>query len=111
MVVTEEDLEQKRKKVERLREQIAATEAKASSVLQDESNAIQGASLDAETAKLEAQLAAAREAAKVSNIRGGTADLTETLKAARDAAGEATPPGVTVDTNAGSTADAEKNEG
>ncbi len=98
--VSEEDLEQKRSEVDKLREQIAATQAKADAAVQEQSMVIQAAALDAEKAQLEAQLAAAKEQAKVSNVRSGFADLTETLRAAREAAGGVTPPGVTVDTNA-----------
>lgn len=99
--VTDKDLEQKRASIERLREQITTQEAKASSVVQEQNNAIEMAQLEAEEARLQAQLAAAREQAKVSNIRSGSDALTDTLHAARDAAAEITPPGVAVDTNAG----------
>jgi len=98
--VTENDLEQKRAKVEKLREQIAAAEAKAATAVQDQSNAIEAAALDAEAARLEARLAAAKEQAKVSNVKDGSAELSETLKAAMKAAESYTPPGVAVDTNA-----------
>lgn len=103
--VTEDDLEQKRAKVEKLREQIATAEAKAATATQEQSNAIEAAALDAEAARLEAVLAAAREQAKVSNIKGGAESLTEQLKAAKESAAEFTPPGVTVDTNAGTQSD------
>lgn len=99
--LTEKDLEQKRAKNERLREQIADAEAKAAAATQEQNLAIEAASLDAETARLEAQLAAAKEAAKVSNIRSGAAGplaaAEEQLQAAQ---ANVTPPGVTVDTNA-----------
>ena len=100
MAVSEEDLEQKRREVDKLREQIASTVDKADVSVQEQNNAIQAAQLDAEKARLEAQLASQREAAKVSTIRSGSADLTDTLKAAKEAAAEVTPPGVTIDTNA-----------
>lgn len=99
--LTEKDLEQKRAKNERLREQIADAEAKAAAVSQEQNYTIEGATLDAETARLEARLAAAKEAAKVSNIKGGAAGplaaVEEQLRAAQS---DTTPPGVTVDTNA-----------
>lgn len=101
--LTEKDLEQKRAKNERLRKQIADAEAKAAAAAQEQNLAIEAAALDAETARLEAQLAAAREAAKVSNIRSGAtgplAAVEEQLKAAQAGV---TPPGVVVDTSADS---------
>lgn len=99
--VTDKDLEDKRVKIAKLRDSIASEQAKAASVTQAQSNAIEAAQLDAEAAQLEAQLAAAKEQAKVTTIRSGSADLTETLKDAAKVASEVTPPGVTVDTNAG----------
>lgn len=71
--LTEKDLEQKRARNERLREQIADAEAKAAAVSQEQNFAVEGALLDAEAARLDAQLAAAKEAAKVSNIKAGAA--------------------------------------
>lgn len=100
MAISEEDLEQKRARNNRLREQIAAQEAKASSAIQEQSLTVDAAKLDAETARLEAQLAAAKEQAKVSNIRQGSSDLHEQLVAAKESASAVTPPGVVVDTNA-----------
>ena len=98
---TEKDLEQKRAKNERLREQIADAEAKAAAATQEQSLSLEGLALDAETAKLEARLQAAKEAAKSSNIKSGVegplAAVNDQLEAARDGI---TPPGVTVDTNA-----------
>lgn len=100
MAVSQEDLEQKRSEVDKLRQQIIDTQAKADAAVQAQSNEVEAATLDAEKAKLEAQLAAAKEQAKVSNVKAASANLQSTLKAARDAAGEITPPGVLVDTNA-----------
>lgn len=98
--VTEKDLEQKRARNERLRTQIADAEAKAASASQEQSRSIEAQQLDAETARLEAKLASAKEAAKVSTIKSGAegplAAATEQLKAAQEGT---TPPGVAVDTN------------
>lgn len=98
--LTEKDLEQRRERNTRLREQIAEAEAKAADQLQSQNRAIEAAGLDAETARLEARLAAAKQAAKVSNTKAGAAGplaaVTDQLKAAQ-AGG--TPPGVAVDTN------------
>ncbi|QEM40905.1 MAG: hypothetical protein [Phage AS32] len=100
MAVSDEDLRQKQEKIANLRKQIASQEAKASTAVQEESASVEAARLDTEIARLEAQLSAARESAKVSNIRSGNEGLQSTLKAAKEAAGAKTPPGVTVDTNA-----------
>lgn len=98
--LTDKDLEQKREKNARLREQIAEQEAKAASAAQDQTMQIEASQLDAETARLEAQLAAAKEAAKVSVAKEGAATP---LAAAREqleaAQAGITPPGVAVDTN------------
>lgn len=102
--LTDKDLEQKREKNAKLREQIAEQGAKAASVAQDQTMQIESSQLDAETARLEAQLAAAREAAKSSVVKEGASTP---LAAAREqlAAAQAgvTPPGVAVDTNAETT--------
>ena len=101
--LTDKDLEQKRERNEKLREQIATAEAKAASTVQDHSREIEAAQLDAETARLEKQLAAAKEAAKPSNLKAGAAGPLAAAKAQLEAAQTATtPPGVTVDTNANS---------
>lgn len=111
--LTDKDLEQKREKNAKLREQIAEQGTKAASVAQDQTLQIEAAQLDAETARLEAQLAAAKEAAKVSVAKEGAAAplalAKEQLKAAQSGV---TPPGVAVDTNADAktTADTNTNE-
>lgn len=98
--LTEKDLEQKRAKNDRLREQIAEAEAKAADQLQDQSRAIEGAVLDAETARLESQLAAAKEAAKTANSKSGATGPLAAAEAQLKAAQQGfTPPGVAVDTN------------
>lgn len=99
---TDNELEQKRSKNEKLRDQLAAAQAKTADALSDQNNVIEGKTLDAETARLEAQLAAAKEQAKVSSIRSGNEGTLAAVDAQLEAArGGITPPGVTVDTNAG----------
>jgi sugar/nucleoside kinase (ribokinase family) len=102
MAVTEQDLQKKREKADKLREQIAEAEAQASSAVTNQSNEIEAAQLDAETARLEAQLARAKAAAKVTVVKEGTAgplaaakEQLEAAQAAKDA------PVGPVDTNVG----------
>lgn len=102
MAVTEDDLQKKREKNNKLRQQIAEAEATAATRVQEQNNEIEAKSLDAETARLEAQLAAAKEAAKVASVKSGSAGPLEQmdaqLEAARAAADATVGP---VDTNAG----------
>jgi hypothetical protein len=102
MPVTEKDLEKKRERIAKLREQVASEEAKAATNAADQTREIEVKQLEAEEARLEAQLAAAKEAAKKSAAKEGAtgtlAAVTEQLEAAKT---EVTPPGVAVDTNAG----------
>lgn len=77
--VTEEDLDKKRHGLEKLREQIAEAHASRESREQALSNEISMKQLDAEEARLRAELAAAREAAKASTVKSGTADLLDTI--------------------------------
>ena len=99
-VLSEKDLEQRRDKNAKLREQIAEAQAKASTAAQDQAREIEAAHLDAETARLEAQLAAAREVAKASVVKEASAAPIEAAKAQLAAAKEGvTLPGQTVDTN------------
>lgn len=107
--VTDKDLEQKRNRVEKLREQIAEAEAKAAAAVQDQNNAIEAASLDAEAARLEAQLNAAKERAKAAS-KDGTGPLAAVTAQLEAAQAPTTPPGVAVDTNAGADAQADKKE-
>ncbi len=109
--VTDKDLEQKQEKNQKLREKIADAEALAATRVQDESRVMQAELLDAETARLEAQLSAAKEAAKVTTVREGASALNDQIAEQKAAAeGGVTPPGVAVDTNADKSAD-EKNGG
>jgi hypothetical protein len=103
MPATEKDLDKKRDRIAKLREQVAAEEAKAVQNAAEQSREIESRQLEAEEARLEAQLRAAKEAAKKSaaseGVGGTLAAVKEQLEAAK---AEITPPGVAVDTNAGS---------
>lgn len=114
MAVSEKDLEKKRDRIAKLREQVAAEEAKAEVNAVEQTREIEVRQLEAEEARLEAQLAAAKQAAKKSAASEGantTLDaVSEQLEAAKR---EVTPPGVTVDPNegAGKSAADEKKDG
>jgi len=98
--ISENDLEQKRQHNEKLRQQIADAEAKAAAQVVQVSNELAAAELDAETARLERQLEAARQTAKVSVAREGSASNLDTVKEDLKAAqAGGTPIGVAVDTN------------
>ena len=112
MPISEEDLQKKRDKAEKLREQIAEAEVAATAQAQDQTNVIEAAQLDAELARLEARLAQAKASAKVSVAKEGAAGplaaVQDQLKAAEAAKGNTVGP---VDTNAGVTSDDDKNKG
>lgn len=99
MALTQEDLDSKQARNAKLREQLEETSQKATARVYEKSLDIQGAQLDAEAARLEAQLAAAKEAAKVSNVNAGAGDLLDQAKEDAKADHDFTPPGVAVDTN------------
>lgn len=109
---SQEDLQKKRDKAEKLRAQIAEAETAAATSAQDQSNLIEGAQLDAEVARLEARLAQAKAAAKVSVAKEGAAGplaaVKDQLEAAEAAKSNTVGP---VDTNAGVTSDDDKNKG
>ena len=71
MSVTEEDLEKKRERNEKLRQQIQTEESKRFEREVNLTNELTAAELDAEGARLEAQLAAAKEAGKASVVKSG----------------------------------------
>lgn len=109
MAVEEKDLEQKRAKADKLREQIAEAEAKAAENTTAQQAEIEGAQLDTEIARLERRLAEAKEAAKVSvakeSASGVMDQVTEQLEAA--VAHQQAPIGV-VETPAEKQADEKK---
>lgn len=95
---TEEELDKKRDNNQKLRDQLAETQQKAAAAAYEQGLVVQGAQLDAETAALEAQLSAAKEAAKASNIKAGAAGpLQQANEAAAAVSADITPPGVTVE--------------
>ena len=89
MPISEEDLQKKREKADKLREQIAEAESTAASAVQDQSNVIEAAQLDGEIVRLETRLQQAKAAAKISVAKEGAAGplaaVTEQLEAARAA--------------------------
>lgn len=98
MPTSEEDLEAKRQRNVKLREQIEAEHAKRVTREREAANDIVAVQLDVEGARLESELASAKEAAKVSTIKQGTAAPMANAKDAMAAAVEAqkaaaaTPP-------------------
>lgn len=86
MPTTEEDLQQKRERNEKLREQIAAEEAKRRDRELDLSNQIVGQELDAEGARLEAELASLKESSKVANVKSGAEAPLQSAKEAMEQA-------------------------
>lgn len=108
--VSDKDLEKLRDKNDKLREQIAAAEAESAQKIAEASNAIVAGQLEAENARLEAQLARAKEAAKVTVIREGAAGLAENIDAQLEAAqAAAAAPAGPVDPNVG--VDSDKKNG
>lgn len=82
MATSDEELAKKAEEVERLRQQVAEAEALRESRERGLTNDIQAAELDAEAARLRAELAALKDSAKVSNVReSATPLLTETANA------------------------------
>lgn len=82
MPTSDEDLQKKREEAQRLREQVANEEAKRLEREREATNEIEAATLDAEIAQLKANLAAAKESAKVGVVKGGTS---APIEAAKDA--------------------------
>lgn len=80
MAVTDEDIQKKQDKLAKLREQIADAHATREERESEASNEIIAAQLDAEEARLTAELVAAKESAKKANIRAGAADLLSQVK-------------------------------
>ncbi len=86
MPTSDEEVAAERQRVEKLRNQLA--EARGVRVEREnaQTNDIKAARLRAEAAGLEAELAEAREAAKVGNVRSGSAEIIDTAKEAEKAA-------------------------
>lgn len=78
--VSDKELEAKRAKVAKLRDQITDAESKAAAQVRDQENTIEAAKLDAEAARLELQLEEARQRAKSSTVKEGVAGPVESAK-------------------------------
>lgn len=73
MPTSDEDLQKKSDRVQKLREQVAAEESKRTTRERELANDVTMAQLEAEEAKLEARLAATKEQGKVSAVKEGAA--------------------------------------
>lgn len=78
--VSDEELQAKRDRVAKLREQLANEEAKASVRVREQENAIEAAQLDAEEARLQLQLHNAKEGAKVASVKQGVEPVLTSAK-------------------------------
>jgi hypothetical protein len=79
--VTDEDLAKQQATVEKLREQVADAERTRLDRERSQHNAIRMAELQAEEARLTAQLASARDAAKAGSVQQGAAAPLEAARA------------------------------
>lgn len=95
MAATEKDVQQARKRVDKLNEQLAAERAKGAARIADADNAIRLARLEAEEARLEEELAAAKEVNSAAAVKESVAQTVEQIET-----GGVEPP-----------ADAQTNEG
>ena len=86
MAVTDEEILQKQERVAKLRNDIASAEATQAARVREQENTILATQLDAEAARLEAQLNVTKQNAKVASVKeGASLPLTqakEELKAA-----------------------------
>jgi hypothetical protein len=107
--VTDDDLDQKRQTVEKLREQIAAEDSKKAERTAEQQREIEGAQLDAEVARLQARLNVAQAGSKAAAVKEGASgpivQAQEQLKVAQAQADQANGP---VDTNAGDSGEENK---
>lgn len=71
MPTSDEDLQKLQVEVQKLRDDVAAQEAAAATRARESDNDIAAAQLTAERTRLQAQLAAAKDAAKATNIKSG----------------------------------------
>lgn len=90
MPTTDEELATERKRVEKLRADLAAAQATRLEREADLSNDVAAARLKAEAAALEVELTTAREAAKAANVRAGVAGVIEPAVEAEKASTGAT---------------------
>lgn len=90
MPTSDKDVAAERKRVEKLRDELANATATRVERENAQTNDIKVARLKAEGAALEAELEAAREAAKVSSVRQGVAGVIDPAREAESAADERT---------------------
>ena len=88
MATTDEELDQKRQHVQKLRDQVAQEEAKRIEREADLVNDIAAAQLDAEATRLEAQLAEAKRQNKVNEVKSGASTVLDAIKADQQQANE-----------------------
>lgn len=81
MAITEEELDAKRQRVEKLREQVAAERQKRAARESDLVNEVAAAQLDAEATHLEATLEAERRNNKVAEVKAGAASVLDAVRA------------------------------
>lgn len=79
MPISEDELDKKRAKVEKLRENLAEAQFLREEREREASRDLEAKQLDAEAARLEGELNIAKEMAKVGTIKAGTADLAEVV--------------------------------
>lgn len=110
--VSEEELQQLREHNAKLRKDIADANSKQAENEANRQRELEAIQLGAEAARLEGQLARAKEAAKVTTSREGAATLVESakerLKQEQQAAEQPVGP---VDTNEGRDTDTDKKDG
>lgn len=80
MPTSDKELDKKRQRVEKLREQLASEEAGRVEHAREISNDVVGAQLDAEAARLEGQLAEAKRLGRVTEAKSGASALIEAAK-------------------------------
>ena len=88
MAITDEELDQKRQHVQKLRDQVAQEEAKRTEREADLVNDVTAAQLDAEATRLEAQLDEAKRLNKVGEVKRGASTVLEAIKAEQVQANE-----------------------
>jgi hypothetical protein len=90
MSTTDEELDKERDRIAKLREQIAEANSAREDRERGLTNDIAKAQLQAEGARLEAELAEAKAAAKASTVKAGASDQLEVNREAEKAADERT---------------------
>jgi hypothetical protein len=85
-VASDQEVESKRKEVEKLREQVSSAQTEAERNAREKSNDISLAQLETEEARLQTELLRAREAGKKSNLNAGMSQTLDTAKEQQKAA-------------------------